>query len=301
MEGVELAEEVVAFREGLDGGTSALLDDFDCMRFLRARQMDVPKAVIMATAWGVWAVSPLAGSRDGRTPLTILDDVDDMHEPIYSKYCPHFMEGEDKAGRPIYWEQTGDGSQHFYQLKEILSHDELVARHIRIQQMMTCRLKYCSDKHDRRIEKMISVNNFSNLSYSPDLDSIKFAIAALTCDQDNFPERLQTVYAINCPWYATALYAMISPFMDDVTKTKIRILGTDYYETLLEEISADNIPVELGGNMETTWAWPFSETSGCSPDQIEMYRYAPAGDVAEESDEEISHIGDAHDKIDDIS
>jgi hypothetical protein len=300
MEGVELAEEVVAFREGLDAGTSALLDDFDCMRFLRARQMDVSKAVAMAAAWGAWANTPLPGRPD-LTPLTILDDTEDPHEPFYSKYCPHFMEGEDKAGRPIYWEQTGEGSQHFHELKSFLSPEEMMTRHIRIQQMMTCRLKYCSEKHDIRIEKMISVNNFSNLSYSPDLDSIKFAIAALTCDQNNFPERLQTVYAINCPWYATALYAMISPFMDEVTKTKIRILGTDFYDTLLEEISADNIPVEYGGSMETSWTWPFSEESGCSPEQIEKYRYACSASSAQDSDEEISHVGDDHDKMDDVS
>ena len=194
------AEEVAAFREGLDSATNALLDDFDCMRFLRARQMDVPKAIAMATDWGIWAKQALPGSRSGRTPLTILADVEDPDEEVYSQYCPHSLDGEDREGRPIFWEKTGEGSQQFWELKKVLSHDQLVARHVRLQQLMGCRLKYCSEKHGKRIEKVVAVNDFSNISMSPDMDAIKFAIAVLKCDQNYFPERLQTIFAINCPW-----------------------------------------------------------------------------------------------------
>ena len=97
----------------------------------------------------------------------------------------------------------------------------------------------------------------------------------------------------------TALYAMISPFMDEVTKGKIRILGYDYIDALREEIDDDQIPVDFGGTLEARWAWPFSEDFGCSPAQIELYRYeAPA--IAD-GEGEFSHVGDAHDVIDGIS
>lgn len=198
---METAEELVAFREGLDSTANALLDDSDCMRFLRARQMNVDKAIAMAADWAKWATEPLPGSHSERTPLTLLEDVEDPNEEVYSRLCPHSLEGEDKEGRPIFWEQTGEGSQKFWELKKILTHDELITRHVRIQQLMGCRLRYCSEKHARQIEKMVAVNNFEHISMSPDLDAIKFAIAVLKCDQNFFPERLQTIFAINCPWY----------------------------------------------------------------------------------------------------
>lgn len=136
----------------------------------------------------------------GRTPLNILDDVEDPDENVYSQYCPHSLEGEDKGGRPVFWEQTGEGSQQFWQLKKAISADALLVRHVRIQQLMGCRLRFCSEKHGRRIDKMVAVNDFANISMSPDLDAIKFAVAVLKCDQNYFPERLQTIFAINCPW-----------------------------------------------------------------------------------------------------
>lgn len=78
-----------------------------------------------------------------------------------------------------------------------------------------------------------------------------------------------------CVRYITALYSLISPFMDEVTKSKVRIIGSDYYSVLLEEIDEDQIPVEYGGKLHTQWAWPFSDASGCSPQQIEQYRHSP--------------------------
>lgn len=99
--------------------------------------------------------------------------------------------------------------------------------------------------------------------------------------------------------YMTALYALISPFMDEVTKGKIRIVGYDFIDALLEEIDEDQIPEDFGGSLKARWAWPFGEDSGCSPAQIEQYRYKGAAPTDE--DGEFSHVGDAHDVIDDIS
>lgn len=304
MEGGDMDDMVMQLREGLDAGTNALLDDFDCMRFLRARQLNVAKAVDMARQWGSWATEALPGSPEGKCPLNLLDTVEDPNEDLYTRYCPHLMEGEDRDGRPVYWEQTGEGSCNFSKLKQEINHDEMLARHIRLQLLMQCRLKHCSERHGKHIGKLVSVQNFGGISMQPDLDSIKYAIAVLGCDQSYFPETLHTVYAINCPWYITALYSLVSPFIDQVTKSKIRLLGSDYYSTLVEAIDEDQIPVEYGGKKVYRWSWPWSEASGCSPDQIRRYRYSggdPAPLAGELARDEVSHVGDLHDKLNDIS
>lgn len=73
--------------------------------------------------------------------------------------------------------------------------------------------------------------------------------------------------------------------MDEVTKSKVRILGSDYFEALLEEISEEQIPVELGGKMQTRWAWPFSDHSGCSPAQVERYHASLAHALVPEKEQ----------------
>lgn len=53
--------------------------------------------------------------------------------------------------------------------------------------------------------------------------------------------------------YFTAIYAMVTPFMDPVTRSKFRILGSDYFEELSAAIDESNIPTDYGGKMETAW------------------------------------------------
>ena len=255
MDGIELAEEVVQFREGLDTATNALLDDFDCMRFLRARQMNISKAVAMATDWSQWANEVLPGSPNGRTPLTILHDIDDPHEEVYTSlaHCPHSLSGEDKDGRPIYWEQTGQCGVMYRELRKHVDNEVLFSRHIRIQEMMMCRMKATTERTGKRVEKLVVVNDLAALQMSPDMDAIKYFIGIIGIDQKYYPERLQTVFCINTPWYFTAIYALITPFMDPVTKAKFRLLGKDYYSALSEVIDEEHIPEEYGGKKKMQW------------------------------------------------
>lgn len=67
------------------------------------------------------------------TPATILTDVEDPGESVYTQLCPHALHGFDKNGNPIYWESTGIISGRLGQLKQELTLDDLLTRHIRVQ------------------------------------------------------------------------------------------------------------------------------------------------------------------------
>lgn len=297
--GSELAAEVLQMRQLLPASADALLDDFDCLRFLRARKMDPRKAADMASAWAVWATTPLPGSTEGLTPLTILSVAEDPNEALFTRLAPYLMEGEDKEGHPIFWEKTGNGSAGFYELKQHQNHDQLLARHVRLQGIMECRLHHQSQKHGRRIEKLVAVNDYSNLSMYPDLDAIKFAIAVATTDSNNFPERLHKLIAINCPWYFSALFALVSPFADPVTLAKFVILGSNYQEDLKTYIDESQIPEEYGGTMAATWSWPHSPHSGASPQQIEAFVAARRARAADK--ERMEHGSGPAEALDDIT
>jgi hypothetical protein len=108
----------------------ALLSFSDLQRFLFAKKLDVNAALTMIEDWDDWYHNhPLPGQ--SCSPRDILNDIEDPMEAIHTRLCPISHMGEDKVGRPIYWEKSGLISGHFSELIELLSVDDMLARHVR--------------------------------------------------------------------------------------------------------------------------------------------------------------------------
>lgn len=225
----------------------------------------------MAENWYVWWTSPTPCNY-GTTPQSLLDNIIDRHEHIYGRLCPLTHMGEDKEGCPIYWEQSGPISQVFSELADNITLDEMVTRHIRNQELAMCRLHHLSKKYNRPIEKQVIVFNLESLSYSLDTRSLSVFRRIIACDQDFYPERLKHFFVINAPWYFTAIWAVVKPWIDPVTREKMQIIGTDFLPTLTKYIDIEMIPTELGGKHSNfRWSWPYPEESCCTPRHIEEY------------------------------
>jgi CRAL/TRIO domain len=82
-----------------------------------------------------------------------------------------------------------------------------------------------------------SMSNFS-------LAQIKIAISIL---QNHYPERLGTIFVINAPFVFTAAWRLIQPLLDERTRSKIEILGSNYFDIVTEHIDPSQIekPVSL--------------------------------------------------------
>ena len=65
-------------------------------------------------------------------------------------------------------------------------------------------------------------------------------------------------YIINAPWAFSAVWAVVRPWLDEVTVAKIEILGAGYKDSLLRQIPTENLPKEFGGVCEC------QTTGGCS-------------------------------------
>ena len=65
--------------------------------------------------------------------------------------------------------------------------------------------------------------------------------------QDYYPETMGAVYVVNAPLLFSALYAIVKGFLDERTRSKVRIMGGNYRSVLLEHIDAENLPMFLGG------------------------------------------------------
>jgi hypothetical protein len=150
--------------------------------------------------------------------------------------------------------------------------DDLLNAHIRAQEMTNIRRHFKSQQLGTEIDKSIVVLNLKGLPMSPSFFGIQYVQKMFQIDEKYYPERLAHLFIINAPWYFSAIYALITPFIDAVTASKIRIIGSNYIEELRAIIDDDQIPVEMGGSKAgIVWHWPYSEETGISPTQIEQY------------------------------
>jgi hypothetical protein len=169
-------------------------------------------------------------------------------------------------------EKTGIAESKMSEIKELFDMDYLLARHVRQQTIMLLRLEYCAMKYQKDISKLLVVFDLYGLSSFPDLFALDYVRRVLALDQAYYPERLETIYLVNAPWYFAAIYSLISPFLDPVTAKKVQIIGTDFLPTLREQIDDSMIPQTMGGSCESIqWNWPYAEESGVSPQQLRSY------------------------------
>lgn len=66
--------------------------------------------------------------------------------------------------------------------------------------------------------------------------------------QDYYPETLGVCYVVNAPRTVVALWSIVKGFLDERTRSKVRILRANSTQVLLENIPAENLPSFLGGN-----------------------------------------------------
>ena len=54
-------------------------------------------------------------------------------------------------------------------------------------------------------------------------------------------------YIFNVSWAFSAVWAIVKPWLDEVTVAKIVILGAGYKDALMQQIPKENLPMEFGG------------------------------------------------------
>ena len=77
--------------------------------------------------------------------------------------------------------------------------------------------------------------------------TINFIKFAAKFAQDYYPEFLGKMIVVNAPWIFAGVYKLIKGMIDEKTRNKIVILGSDYKQQLLEFVDEDQLPDFLGG------------------------------------------------------
>ncbi|KAI9306925.1 CRAL-TRIO domain-containing protein [Cunninghamella echinulata] len=211
-------------------------------RYMRARKWDYEAAKTMLENTVNWR-------RDYRP-----DQIDPDYIRPESETGKMYYNGYDNCGRPVWimrprLQNSKDGER---QIKNIVFNLE---RGIRLM--------------PAKVENIAIIVDFkdSSASHNPSVGTCKKFLDILG---NHYPERLGIAFVVKSPWFFFVTFKMISPFMDPVTKNKIKFVydaggksdtkaTTNEWVHLKDHISSDQLETDFGGdyhfkfNIDTYW------------------------------------------------
>ncbi|KAJ3416047.1 hypothetical protein HDV05_003406 [Chytridiales sp. JEL 0842] len=175
-----------------------MLTDASLIRFLRSRSWDVSKAAVKLKETLVWRCDYKPHKI---TPAEVESEA--LAGNIY-------VNGFDKHGRPI-----------IYLKKSTRPHDfDLNVRLLVL--MLEHAIKAIPEGCDSgKVCLILDMAGYSRAN-SPPLAISRQTLNILT---GHYPERLGVAYVVNAPWIFGTLWSVVSPFLDPVTKSKIRFVN----------------------------------------------------------------------------
>ncbi|KAJ7165812.1 CRAL-TRIO domain-containing protein [Mycena filopes] len=215
-------------------------DDATLLRFLRARKFDHAKTKEMLLAAEKWrkdfGVDELVRSFE----FTEIVEVD--------KYYPQYYHHMDKSGRPVYIERIGN--LNMKALYACTSQERLL-QHLVVEyeSFLSQRLAACSTAIGHPVETSLTILDLGGVSLSNFIRVKDYVFAATHIGQNYYPECMGAFYIINAPWAFAAVWAAIKPWLDEVTASKVHIVGgpSSYRPLLLGQIEKQHLPKDFGG------------------------------------------------------
>lgn len=201
------------------------VDDLMIRRFLRARDLDVEKASAMFLKYLKW--------RREFVPNGFISPSEIPNDLAHDKL---FMQGHDKAGRPIV-------------LVFAARHKPASTTVEEFKRFVTFTLDKICARMPSGHEKFTAIADLEGWGYSN--SDIRGYLAALSILQDCYPERLGKLFIINVPYIFMTAWKMVYPFIDKNTKKKIVFVEDKKLQaTLLEDIDESQLPNSVGGPLK---------------------------------------------------
>ncbi|KAF8792138.1 SEC14-like protein 2 like protein [Argiope bruennichi] len=220
--------------------TPALLDDETLFyRFSKARDFVIADAEAMLRKHIFW--------REQYNVDRILVE----HKPseVIKKYVPFYFVCYDKEGSPVLYIDFGntDIKGVFNSIKPI----EILSHCVFTLEGLTEKCRAQTAKLGRPVTKACFIFNFENLTFANATNKkmLETALFFAKMFQDNYPERIKSIYFINTSLYFTLAFNVIKHVLASVVLSKIRCYSPDddWRGALLEKIDAELLPAFLGG------------------------------------------------------
>eukprot|EP01112_Ceratiomyxa_fruticulosa_P008510 TRINITY_DN2205_c0_g1_i1.p1 TRINITY_DN2205_c0_g1~~TRINITY_DN2205_c0_g1_i1.p1 ORF type:complete len:327 (-),score=67.84 TRINITY_DN2205_c0_g1_i1:28-1008(-) len=193
-------------------------------RYLRARNYDLDKSEKMLRDTIAW--------RREYKPMCITAE-DIMIE--LKNEGKLYRNGKDKLGRPIIYMRPGKDNTG-------VPEKDVKIRYL-VYLLEKCIMSMDEAKGEEKLAWMVDYKNYSQLT---GMGMTKMAFEVLNIVQNHYPERLGVAYMVNAPWAFSIFWAMLTPFMSEVTKSKLTFVKSKD-PLLFEHIHEDELEVEYGG------------------------------------------------------
>ncbi|XP_068239493.1 SEC14-like protein 2 [Palaemon carinicauda] len=212
-------------------------EDHDLLKWLVARSYNIDKAESMIRKSMEW--------RKEWDVETVLEwDVPE----VLQRYYPVGMAGHDRGGLPV-WIIPYGGCDMRGLLSSVRKRD-YIRYTVRVLEASLQDMKKQTKDLGYPVTQqccIFDLEDFSlrHVTWKPAMDVI---LELVQLYEANYPELLKCAYVINAPKVFTLAYAIIKPFLHEVTLKKIRIYGySGWKEDLLKDIEADQLPQHWGG------------------------------------------------------
>ncbi|KAK0238856.1 CRAL-TRIO domain-containing protein [Armillaria nabsnona] len=247
------------------------MDDELMLRFLRARKFDVVAAKKMLHECEQW--------RKEFGIEEIMKNFDFKEKRDVDKYYPQYYHKMDKDGRPLYIERLG--YLNIKELYRITTQERQLQRLVyEYEKNYNERLPACSKACGHPVETSCTILDLWNVSLSNFYQVKDYVMSASSIGQNRYPESMGKFYIINAPWAFSAVWRIIKPWLDEVTVSKIDIIGSDYKDKLLAQIPAENLPKDFGGLCQCERGCSLSDAGPWNPIDARAHTPAVNGDGA---------------------
>eukprot|EP00756_Hemistasia_phaeocysticola_P050790 Hpha_TRINITY_DN25975_c0_g1::TRINITY_DN25975_c0_g1_i1::g.185377::m.185377 len=243
------------------------------LRYLRARKFDLEKAQDMYIATLQWrrendvdrfrreAAQPLPdpslaaaaaekqGGVDLRPEARLVAYVE--NEPYFQTYTSCLAAGFDLEGRPLYYERTGETSQHMGQLLKAVTKEEVIERHVRQQELAMARLEESEMERGHFVDGFFLVLDLHNLSAWPNSDTFDIFKQCVRIDEAYYPETMGRQWIVNAPRIFNGIWRLVRFWLDPNSRAKIAIHShnADWRSELRRYIDVEQLVVDAGGSL----------------------------------------------------
>lgn len=201
------------------------------------------------------------------------DMTDNAAFEVLQKYYPGGYFGNDKDGRPVFIEPLGTvdfvGILHSAKLEDIV---EFKRRHCE-EGKQRC------FKQEEKLGKALVTYTTLLLDaegggrkhlWKPGLNSYQ---AVIRMYEEEFPNLRKRIIVVNAPMIFPIIFALIKPFLSQATKDKVKVLGSDWKESLLKYIDKDSLPEYYGGTCKEENGSPKCEQYICYGGEVPKSHY----------------------------
>jgi len=176
---------------------------------------------------------------------------DKVSFPILPDRWPCFtaLTLHDQDGRPVYIEKLGKIDLNA--MYKITTAERMLQNLVcEYEKLADPRLPACSRKAGKLLETCCTIMDLKGVGITNVPSVYGYVKQASAISQNYYPERLGKLYLINAPWGFNSVFNFVKSFLDPITVQKIHVLGSNYKKELLEQVPAENLPVEFGGTCQ---------------------------------------------------